>query len=291
MASLSSTRWTGPKIAFPGSATAIKLGQPGGAGLSPACDWSRNCVSWNDWATCRSHLGRYRGGAGLSPRLRTGPEIRVPVEQPGQLAAGPPGPVRGGGAGLSPRLRTGPEIRVPVEQPGQLAESNTWAGTRRRSRPIATPANWTRNSRPRGTAWATCCSNTWAGTRRRSRPIATPANWTRNSRARGTTWATCCRHHLGRYEEAEQAYRHACELDPKFASPWNGLGNLLKNHLGRYEEAEQAYRHACELDPKDASPWNGLGNLLMDCLGQTHGGRTGIPQGDGNRSSGRCAAA
>ena len=76
------------------------------------------------------------------------------------------------------------------------------------------------------------------------------------------------KNHLGRYEEAEQAYRHACELDPKYAYPWNGLGNLLQNHLGRYEEAEQAYRHACELDPKDASPWNGLGNLLMDCLGR-----------------------
>ncbi|MCU0875506.1 MAG: tetratricopeptide repeat protein, partial [Pirellulaceae bacterium] len=72
--------------------------------------------------------------------------------------------------------------------------------------------------------------------------------------------------HLGRYEEAEQAYRRACELDPKSADPWNGLGNLLQTHLGRYEEAEQAYRRACELDPKSADPWNGLGNLLMDCM-------------------------
>ena len=63
---------------------------------------------------------------------------------------------------------------------------------------------------------------------------------------------------------AEQAYRHACELDPKDAYPWNSLGNLLTHHLGRYEEAEQAYRHACELDPKYASPWNGLGNLLHE---------------------------
>jgi len=39
---------------------------------------------------------------------------------------------------------------------------------------------------------------------------------------------------------------------------WNGLGNLLKNHLGRFEEAENAYRRAIELDPDSAYPWNGL---------------------------------
>ena len=74
--------------------------------------------------------------------------------------------------------------------------------------------------------------------------------------------------HLGRYKEAEEAYHHAIQLDPKDASPWNGLGNVLKNHLGHYEQAEEAHRHAIELDPKDALPWNGLGNLLQDHLGR-----------------------
>ena len=71
-----------------------------------------------------------------------------------------------------------------------------------------------------------------------------------------------------RYEESEQAYRKAIELDPKTAYPWYGLGNLLKNHLGRYEESEQAYRKAIEFDPKTAYRWYGLGNLLMDYLGR-----------------------
>jgi Flp pilus assembly protein TadD len=74
--------------------------------------------------------------------------------------------------------------------------------------------------------------------------------------------------HLGRYDEAEAAYRRAMELDPKYAWPWNGLGNLLQVHLGRYDEAEAAYRRAMELDPKYASPWIGLGTLLQDHLGR-----------------------
>ena len=71
---------------------------------------------------------------------------------------------------------------------------------------------------------------------------------------------------LQRYDEAEQAYRQAIELDKKIAYPWNGLGNLLKNHLRRYDEAEQAYRKAIELDEKSALPWYGLGNLLTNHL-------------------------
>ena len=73
---------------------------------------------------------------------------------------------------------------------------------------------------------------------------------------------------LGRYEEAEAAYRQAIALDEKYASPWNGLGNLLQDRLGRYEEAEAAYRQAIALDEKYARPWNGLGNLLQDHLGR-----------------------
>ncbi|MBK1647696.1 ATP-binding protein [Rhabdochromatium marinum] len=71
---------------------------------------------------------------------------------------------------------------------------------------------------------------------------------------------------LARYDEAEQAYRHAIEIDPDFALPWNGLGNLLMQHLARYDEAEQAFRRAIEIDPDFALPWNGLGNLLTQHL-------------------------
>jgi len=87
------------------------------------------------------------------------------------------------------------------------------------------------------------------------------------------------KNHLSRYEEAEQAYRKAIEIDPKYAYPWNGLGSLLSDHLSRYEEAEQAYRKAIEIDPKYAYPWNSLAWFLY----QT-GGRDEEAEGAGRRA-------
>jgi tetratricopeptide (TPR) repeat protein len=68
---------------------------------------------------------------------------------------------------------------------------------------------------------------------------------------------------LGRPTEAEAAYRKAIELDARFSNPWNGLGNVLGSASGRPAEAEAAYRKAIELDSRDAYPWNGLGNFLI----------------------------
>ena len=62
---------------------------------------------------------------------------------------------------------------------------------------------------------------------------------------------------------AEKAYRTAIKLDPKFAYPWNGLGNLLQDHLQRFDDAEDAYRTAIQLDPKGAYPHAGLSDLLQ----------------------------
>lgn len=74
------------------------------------------------------------------------------------------------------------------------------------------------------------------------------------------------KNHFARYEEAEVAYRQAIALDSNFALPWNNLGNLLKNHFDRYEQAEAAYRQAIALDSNYALPWYNLGNLLQDHL-------------------------
>ena len=68
---------------------------------------------------------------------------------------------------------------------------------------------------------------------------------------------------LGRQEEALGAYQRAIELDPKDAYPHNGLGNVYRD-LGRQEDALGAYQRAIELDPKDAYPHNGLGNVYRD---------------------------
>ena len=73
---------------------------------------------------------------------------------------------------------------------------------------------------------------------------------------------------LGRYEEAEVAYRRAIELDEKDAAPWNNLGNVLSDYLGSYVESEAAYRRAIELDEKYAVPWMNLGILLHYKLGR-----------------------
>jgi tetratricopeptide (TPR) repeat protein len=102
---------------------------------------------------------------------------------------------------------------------------------------------------------------------------------------------------LGRFAEAEAAYRRAIALAPDYAQAHNNLGNALKaldrldeaaaafrraialqaNYpeaysnlgvalmgLGRLEEAEVAYRHAIALRPDLASAHNNLGNALKE---------------------------
>ena len=54
----------------------------------------------------------------------------------------------------------------------------------------------------------------------------------------------------------------AIQIDPNSVYGWNGLGNLLQDHLGRFEEAEQAYRHVLRTDPNAPYAWYNLGLLL-----------------------------
>jgi tetratricopeptide (TPR) repeat protein len=54
---------------------------------------------------------------------------------------------------------------------------------------------------------------------------------------------------LGRRDEAIAEYKAAIALDPKFAFPHNGLGNVLRD-LGRLGEAIAEYNAAIALDPK-----------------------------------------
>ncbi len=103
-------------------------------------------------------------------------------------------------------------------------------------------------------------SDVWSMAVDRFRATFTAAHWNRAGNLLSG--------HLGRFNEAEQAYRRAIELTPDSALPWNGLGNLLAQHLGRFEGAEGAYRTAIALDSGYAQPWNGLGNVLLDPLGR-----------------------
>lgn len=68
---------------------------------------------------------------------------------------------------------------------------------------------------------------------------------------------------LGRYDEAEAAYRKAIALNKKDARSWVGLGDLLHLHLKRYDEAEATYREAISLDGKNTRVLKTLGDLLQ----------------------------
>jgi Flp pilus assembly protein TadD len=67
---------------------------------------------------------------------------------------------------------------------------------------------------------------------------------------------------LGRFAEAETALRRAIEIDTDYAIAHNNLGYGLYQ-LGRFAEAETAYRRATELDPANPRGYRWLGALLL----------------------------
>ena len=67
--------------------------------------------------------------------------------------------------------------------------------------------------------------------------------------------------HLGKYEEAIQAFDKAIEINPQLAQPWGNKGDSLKALL-RYDEALQAYDNAIELSPQWVGPWIGKSLVL-----------------------------
>jgi len=56
---------------------------------------------------------------------------------------------------------------------------------------------------------------------------------------------------LRRFEEALDIYGQALKLNPEAADSWFGKAVCL-SFLGREEEAEEAYRKAVEIDPRYA---------------------------------------
>jgi tetratricopeptide (TPR) repeat protein len=62
--------------------------------------------------------------------------------------------------------------------------------------------------------------------------------------------------------QAQIAYQHAVELNKEDSNAWYGLGTSLALE-GENESATEALKKATQLDPKFASPYNGLGNVYL----------------------------
>jgi tetratricopeptide (TPR) repeat protein len=71
---------------------------------------------------------------------------------------------------------------------------------------------------------------------------------------------------LGRFSDAEKAYRQAIGISPEFADAYNNLGNALceQKEQDRLIEAEAAYRRAVELNPKLANAYSNLSATLKE---------------------------
>jgi protein O-GlcNAc transferase len=67
---------------------------------------------------------------------------------------------------------------------------------------------------------------------------------------------------LGRYSEAEAAFRSALALDPQLADTWFNLANSLREGQ-QLEAAEAAYRRVIALRPQHVGALNNLAHLLL----------------------------
>ena len=76
---------------------------------------------------------------------------------------------------------------------------------------------------------------------------------------------------LGRYDEAEVAYKQAIRLNPDDSDPYFGLGALYFD-MERYTEAAEALKQAIRINPNDAMVhyFLGLAYLLSGDTGSAH---------------------
>lgn len=69
---------------------------------------------------------------------------------------------------------------------------------------------------------------------------------------------------LRRYGEAEQIFRNLIKADPEYYPAWTHLGILLHEKRERYDEAEQAFRKSIEINPEPRYAWIWLVNLQIE---------------------------
>jgi tetratricopeptide (TPR) repeat protein len=64
------------------------------------------------------------------------------------------------------------------------------------------------------------------------------------------------------FEAAIQSFTRATELDPEFSPAWNALGYAYRP-LGRYAEAERAFKRYIALLPREPNPYDSYAELLL----------------------------
>jgi tetratricopeptide (TPR) repeat protein len=66
---------------------------------------------------------------------------------------------------------------------------------------------------------------------------------------------------LGRFSQAEAAYRHALAMNPKDFQVWNGLAELLYKNLRRQADGVQCLEQALKINPYHPLGWLSLARL------------------------------
>ncbi len=69
---------------------------------------------------------------------------------------------------------------------------------------------------------------------------------------------------LGRVDDADAQYRRVLARDPRNATAWFNLGNLMRDARHDARGAVEAFRHATESDPQMAVAHFSLGAALID---------------------------
>jgi tetratricopeptide (TPR) repeat protein len=66
---------------------------------------------------------------------------------------------------------------------------------------------------------------------------------------------------MGRFAEAETAYRNTLRLDPSEAKAWNNLGAILFEALKQQAEGIQCLMQSLKLDPGNKLGWSNLASM------------------------------
>jgi len=106
-------------------------------------------------------------------------------------------------------------------------------------------------------ARALCAQGAWP------QVLAFAENWHAENPADGKAWfyQGAALAALGRFAEAETAYRQALKLDEKDFKLWNNLAALLFGPLNRPVEAVQCLAQALQISPQNPQGWANLASL------------------------------